>query len=218
MVVTFCMDSDPKICAKLLDNRRLNKAKLEAFQIINVLEKKRKGYSNHPIILMWADNINGLKYFYNCHIDEWVSRGKNNNMVKFDLSNEDYSLPWWFSNRQIHLSHMASLMRKDEKFYTPLFSKEEGIDEYLKYGYIWTGGLEESVINKMKNNVKQPLDKICAAFGTGVPAQYRITKDEVDKWVLSGKKINPKTGRKISESGSIFKDLEKAYKYYSNSA
>lgn len=115
MVVTFVVDDDPKICAKELDNARLGKQRLEAKQIIDNLETvSTKGFSKHPATLMWEGYTPALKYYFNCIVDEWISRGMKNEMKKYALDGkeEDIIFPWWFKNKQVQLSHVYSLYRK----------------------------------------------------------------------------------------------------------
>lgn len=42
MVNTFYIDKDPKITAKILDDKRLGKQRVEAYQIIQVLQGEKK--------------------------------------------------------------------------------------------------------------------------------------------------------------------------------
>lgn len=211
MVNTFILTNSPKECMKLLDYRRLGKQRVEAYQIINVIEDQtQQGWKNHPAAKMWKDHVNGLKYYFNCAVDEWVSRGYKNTMKKYDIpDNSESELPWWYQNVQLQKSHRASLLRKNPEFYEKLFEK----DIYYTRGYIWMGNLNEETFNKMKSEQECDLDEICAPIGSGTPSQFRYTKEEVELW-SQNKTLNPKTGRKIKESGSIYKDLEKAFKFY----
>lgn len=220
MVNTFILTDSPVETMKLLDTKRLGKQRVEAFQILSALkvykeneeqeEKKTIGYINHPIVKMWIGYTDGLKYYLNCAIDEWISRGYVNNMLKYDVDSKAI-LPWWVYNRQVQLSHIASLLRKDPKHYRSLQSEET--EDYLKTGYIWTCNLSEDYVSKLKIGETCNLEKVCTPIGTGAPAQYRYTKEDVDKWI-ENKNINPKTGRGIKQTGSIYKDLEKASSFY----
>lgn len=50
-------------------------------------------------------------------IDEWVSRGYNNTMVKFGTK-PDVKMPVWFGDKDFHASHRSNLLRKDAAFYS----------------------------------------------------------------------------------------------------
>jgi hypothetical protein len=60
---TFLPYKDFKKSAKVLDNKRLGKQRVEAFQILNILlgRTKTKGWRNHPAVLMWKGHSNALK-------------------------------------------------------------------------------------------------------------------------------------------------------------
>jgi hypothetical protein len=209
MVNTFILSNDPKECATKLDPKRLGKQRVEAYQTINIIESNttKKGFSNHPLVLMWKDYCNGLKYYCNCMIEEWVKQGYKNTMKLYDnVSVKD--LPWWYSNKQVQYSNMASLNRKDPSFYEFKYP-----DEYNDHGYIWINKLNNDQLEKMKKDEFLELKDICSPIGTGAPAQFRVTKEEALNW-FSNKNINPKTNRKIKENSSIYNMYNKAYIFY----
>lgn len=223
MVNTFVTDNDPIQCAKNLDYRRLGKQRVEAFQLLNVLLKRTetKGWSSHPALLMWKGYENGLKYYLNCMIEEWINRGYNNTMeyeVYDTVSNDGSSenivilMPWWFNCYQLQLSHKCSLLRKDYDHYSEVFhiTKEEK-DKYFLKGYVWPSKLEYKEKILLKQN-KLPFSSF-EPLGAGTPAQYRISVEILEEWLLN-KNINPLSKRKIIAKGAIYKDYEKAAKYH----
>lgn len=222
MVNTFCLDNDPKVCAKLLDYRRLGKQRVEAMQIIDAINSlesndEKVAWKNHPAVKMWMHSdtkiqkqyLNALKYYLNCMIDEWVNRGYKNEM-KHKKVIEPVIMPWWFTNKYIQLTHKCSLMRKDEKYYS--FLETDETKENIKYGYIWPSHLTDKQVEKLKGKVSS-IAKYCDPIGCGAPVQYVISKELAYKW-HENKNVNPKTGRKISSTGKIYLDYKKAYKFY----
>lgn len=209
MVNTFILTDDPKECAKRLDPKRLGKQRVEAFQIIKVLINKSTGHSNHPCTKMWQEHLDGLKYYTNCMIDEWISRGYKNTMLKYDNVDAS-SLPWWYSNKQIHYANMASLVRKDPNYYTSFTYPSV----YDKFGYIWMNHLTDLQKTNMKQGQVLDVTDICDPIGKGAPSHFRLTRDQANKWALD-KNTNPLTGRKIISSGQIYKDFVDAFTYYS---
>jgi Pyrimidine dimer DNA glycosylase len=161
MVNTFIISNDPRQTFKILDMRRLGKQRLEARTIIQILEgtSKGRGYANHPITKMWTGYVDGLKFYFNCCIDEWAGRGYKNTMEKYELPSETPPLPWWFFNEQVHEAMKASLLRKDEKYYSSRISLTS--QEYSKFGYVWTNRLTKEQVQDMKNGVVIPLEEIC---------------------------------------------------------
>ena len=83
----------------------------------------------------------------------------------------------------------------------------------MKYGYIWTNKLSDKQVEDMKNGIELPLEDICEGLGSGVPAKFRITKDECIEW-LKDKTINPASGRNISKNGKIYKDFVSVSMFY----
>lgn len=123
---------------KVLDNKRLGKQRVEAMQIINAITgvprkdgKVYKGWLNHPCSVMWKDYVPALKLYHNLCIDEWVSRGFKNNMVKYDIPSK-IEMPHWLGHTEFHGSHRSNLLRKDFAFYS-----QNGWDDDPKKPYYW---------------------------------------------------------------------------------
>jgi len=73
---TFLPYSDFRKSLESLDNKRLGKQRVEAYQIISAITgrlrkdgKPYKGWLNHPCSVMWRDYVNALKQYYNDSID-----------------------------------------------------------------------------------------------------------------------------------------------------
>jgi hypothetical protein len=149
-MMTFIVVGDLALNAELLDNTRLGKQRVEALQIINaILGNAGAGWRSHPATLAWKPYLNGLKYYANCIIAEWVKRGNNNNMPYFEIPSV-VLMPWWVKWDKLHQSHRAMLMRKDPFYYRTKFTVDP---EYMQYGYIWP----HSVTNR-----DLPLDQLTA--------------------------------------------------------
>jgi hypothetical protein len=238
MVVTFVMGSLEYICESL-DRKRLNKQKIEANQILNASLGLTKGWSNHPAVLMWKGYSNALKHYFNEITRACIQRGFNNTMPLYEFTEEqlnnieyqtvqDYLqngippeastdkiiFPWWFEWKPLIYSHQASLLRKNPKYYNFIFYKCNDyeferieLQEYLFLGYLWPHKLTNEQIQNFTPNY-------CDKIGTGAPAIYRWTKEEVTDW-LEDVYTNPKTGRTIKPTKSgVYSDLKKAAKLY----
>lgn len=118
---TFLPYEDFKQSAKVLDYRRLGKQRLEAYQILQILLKRKSGWKNHPAVLMWQNYENALKLYFNICVQEWVARGYKNNYKLFKI--KSYTLPDWIGSN-IHSSHRANLLRKNYEFYSKYGWKE----------------------------------------------------------------------------------------------
>lgn len=238
MVVTFVIGSLEYI-GYTLDRKRLNKQKVEANQILKASLGLTKGWVNHPAVLMWKGYPNALKHYFNEITHACIYRGFKNNMEFYEFSQEqinnieyqtiqDYLdngipteasidkiiFPWWFQWKPLIYSHQASLLRKNSKYYDLSFYMfddyefdRDELSEYLELGYLWPHKLSREQIENFSPSY-------CDEIGTGAPATYRWTRDEVEEW-LNDMYTNPKTGRSIKPSKTgVYSDLKKASKLY----
>lgn len=107
---------------KCLDGKRLNKQKVEAYQIYKCLKdiprkdgKPYKGWKNHPIVKMWKGYESALALYLNACIDECINRGYKNTIDKIQVI--DIIYPSWFGNESFHASHRSNLLRKNKEYY-----------------------------------------------------------------------------------------------------
>ncbi len=114
-----------------LDYRRLGKQRVEAFQILNALAGKSKGWTNHPATRMWRGYEAALGWYKDLCIEEWIRRGYKNTM-KMEESHRAIVMPEWLGREDIHASHRSNLLRKDPDFYGVL-----GWDEPHDLEYVW---------------------------------------------------------------------------------
>jgi hypothetical protein len=140
---TFLTHNDPSTVAKMLDNRRLGKQRLEAIQIarnlLGLTETKKKGWSNHPAVKMWRNHEPYLvKIYLRAILDEWNKRGFKNEKCEEHykelyrhVASRSPVQPRWFSE-PLFESHRSRLIQKDPEFYRPLFP---GTPEDLEY--VW---------------------------------------------------------------------------------
>ena len=70
------------------------------------------GLRNHPIVVLWHTYTDALGEYINAHIDEWVARGYNNTMVKYELPKK-YDYPDWVNQPEFHRTMRARLREKE---------------------------------------------------------------------------------------------------------
>ena len=99
-----------------LDYRRLGKQRVEAFQILNALAGKSKGWVNHPATKMWRGYEAALRFYKDLCIEEWIRRGYKNTM-KVDEAYGAILMPHWLGNEKFHSSHRSNLLKKDADYY-----------------------------------------------------------------------------------------------------
>lgn len=103
-----------------MDYRRLGKQRVEAKQLIDLLEGKTdNNWKTHPAYKMWEGHTEALKLYYNHIVMEWISRGYKNNMPLYsvDICTKDDFLPDWFGRKDFHDAHKSNLLRKDKEYY-----------------------------------------------------------------------------------------------------
>jgi len=112
--------------AKSLDNKRLGKQRVEAYQILKALRgdyNETGAWVNHPATVMWRGNEFDLALYGLTISVEWYERGfEDTLMYKFiDIMNQyesSYnSYPWWVTNELLLTTHQSNLMRKDSGYY-----------------------------------------------------------------------------------------------------
>jgi hypothetical protein len=113
---TFLPDPDFVASAAILDNRRLGKQRLEAYQLLRTLRGLSSGWRHHPAVAMWRGYEDALGLYTNAMIDEWVRRGFKNTMGRVS-SPELVHMPPWLGDPSFHASHRANLLRKDPIYY-----------------------------------------------------------------------------------------------------
>ena len=129
---TFLPFYDFEHCAMVLDDRRLGKQRIEAKQIIQVLDNPdAKGWRNHPAVRMWDGHIMSLCFYGLAMCTEWSRRGFRDNtrdwfearcvseIAKLEASqlNIDSRKPQWMADARLYVSHASNLIRKDPHYY-----------------------------------------------------------------------------------------------------
>jgi hypothetical protein len=117
--------------AAVLDRQRLGKQRVEAYQIMHALAV-RGGWSNHPIVKMWAGYEDALKLYSNLMVEEWIRRGYRNSMEIYDITGSTIKSPWWLGIEEFHASHRAALLAKDYPHYS-----KYGWSETPCINYVW---------------------------------------------------------------------------------
>lgn len=107
--------------AKVLDNKRLGKQRVEVLQLLKaILDPDAKGWKNHPCSVMWRNNEVGLIRYGVAICDEWRTRGFNDTCREKILAWQPLARggdPSWLGDEALHASHRANLLRKDPTWY-----------------------------------------------------------------------------------------------------
>lgn len=135
---TFLPSKDFRESAKILDNKRLGKQRVEAMQILNCLSpSSTSSWANHPTVRMWKGYEFALKEYYNAIVEEWIWRGFHNTMVIYQLFGP-YDYPPWLQDPRLCYSHRCRLMQKN-----PLCYKQYNWEVDIKAPYWWPVPLKD---------------------------------------------------------------------------
>jgi hypothetical protein len=122
-VQTFLPYPDFLASARVLDNRRLGKQRVETLQILNALTNSSYGWQNHPAVKMWRGHTAHLVLYGLAICAEWKRRGFNDTCAEkiaaFMPSDcENAQPPRWLGNADFHASHRSNLLRKEPAHYS----------------------------------------------------------------------------------------------------
>lgn len=140
---TFLPYPDLRLSCQLLDDRRLGKQRVEAFQILRALTWSQYAWKNHPAVRMWRGFVPALVEYGLAACREWTRRGHADTVAQalLDWSGgrapRDAPLPLWFGLQALHRSHRCALLRKDPHWYGPLFAALGHGDEPDDPDYLW---------------------------------------------------------------------------------
>lgn len=120
-----------------LDNKRLGKQRVEAYQIISAITNRKKldgtpykGWVNHPCTIMWKKYLNALREYHNLAISIWIERGFNNTM-EIEKISDKIQYPDWLGFEKFHSSHRSNLLKKDFSHYSKFGWTESNDKHYL---------------------------------------------------------------------------------------
>jgi hypothetical protein len=126
--------------AKVLDQKRLGKQRVEVLQLLNAISKIKnkepvRGWKNHPCTRMWKDYSNALVFYGVAICTEWINRCYNDtclDKINFHYNEkEPMVIPKWLGNPDLHLSHKSNLIQKDPFFYGNMWPNVPNNLEYV---------------------------------------------------------------------------------------
>jgi len=159
---TFLPYADYSATAAVLDNQRLNKQALEAWQIMMTLlaldpagdYREPKGWRNHPAVKLWRGHESALLDYTGAMVAEWVSRGYKSTI--YDKAQATYEVamlrglvndnqpaeqPEWANDPsfldRFTSSHRTALLAKNYEWYKQFNWPEDTGVAPETYEYIW---------------------------------------------------------------------------------
>jgi hypothetical protein len=148
-VQTFLPYADFAATARVLDQRRLGKQRVETIQVLRGLTVPGYGWRHHPAVRMWTGYEEALVRYGLEICRRWCALGHNDTCAATLTAElrtvngrarprtqerlaEAGQLPPWLGDPALHLSHRSALVRKDPEFYGPIFP---GVPADLPY--VW---------------------------------------------------------------------------------
>jgi hypothetical protein len=135
---TFLPYAEFTATARVLDNRRLGKQRVETIQVVRALTVAGYGWRHHPAAAMWAGYEEALVRYGLDICAVWCELGNADTCATTLLADltrgtgvsapRDQAalaaageLPPWLGDHAFHRSHQSALLRKDPAHYRPVF-------------------------------------------------------------------------------------------------
>lgn len=146
--------------ASVLDNKRLHKQTLEAWQCLLTIthldpegnNREPKGWSSHPVVRMWRGYETVFAAYAICTHDEWRRRGYKSTLLPKILGtydkavalgriSSDYVLPPWMTDieyfSRLCSTHRTALLCKNYEWYSKFGWSEDPGYKPETYEYLW---------------------------------------------------------------------------------
>lgn len=189
MVNTFLPYPEYVKSARDLDNKRLGKQRVEAYQIlkVNLGLSPGKGWVNHPAAIMWRGYEGHLCEYAIAICDEWTGRGFKDSIkeqvmkIIETLPEAAFEKPWWLGIPEFHESHQSNLVRKDCLHYVYQIAGDKS--------YLWP---RSDRTLKTKEQIHE--DKVLLQNKQGGRKRRSVVSDSKRKGTGSTKRRVSKTG------------------------
>jgi hypothetical protein len=132
---TFLPYADFAASARCLDDVRLGKQRVEAYQVIRTLDGVTSGWRHHPVVKMWRGYEGALVRYGLVVCTEWTHRGRADSVhdkLLVHARTEPCVAPPWLGDEALHASHRSNLLRTD-----PLWYGRCGWTEPADLPYVW---------------------------------------------------------------------------------
>lgn len=114
--------------ARVLDDKRLGKQRVENIQIMKALTLPEYGWKNHPAVKQWKSFELQLYYYHLAIVDEWLYRGFKDTtfgsmndiicpLLQEGVIEKNDDPPVWLGMNKYHASHRSNLLSKDLEWY-----------------------------------------------------------------------------------------------------
>jgi hypothetical protein len=149
-----------ELTAHHLDNKRLHKQTLEAWQCLMTMckldpnneHREPKGWTNHPVVRMWRGYETLFVSYISATYFEWISRGYKSTLLDKTYRTYDKALelgrisselivPPWMADTKYYAdlcsTHRTALLCKNYDWYKQFGWPEDAGEQPPTYDYIW---------------------------------------------------------------------------------
>jgi hypothetical protein len=167
--------------ARALDQQRLGKQRVEAFQMASAILDPKYGWQRHPAVEMWRGHGAALCVYGMVVCRVWRERGFKDTMLERFIAlqylmtamGERIEKPKWIGDENLHRSHRSNLVRKDPGFYS-FFNEPPDLE------YIWPDGMKRSGV---RAEVRQKVaNSITCRGGCGGRKGFSNRGDGKNQW------------------------------------
>lgn len=146
--------------ARVLDNKRLHKQALEAWQCLMTMTKldpngehrDPKGWNSHPVVKMWRGYETALVDYIQIMVTEWKGRGYKSTIgektdatyrraLELDRVSPEFILPPWMRDNDYYSrlcsTHRTALLCKNYEWYSQFDWPEDAGTAPDTYEYLW---------------------------------------------------------------------------------
>lgn len=158
---SFLVSTDSfEATAAALDNKRLHKQTLEAWQCLLTMckldpdgnDREPKGWSSHPVVKMWRGHETLLVSYISATYFEWRSRGYKSTLLDktfrtydkaVDLGriSSELTVPSWIQDTEyferLCSTHRVALLNKNYDWYSQFNWAEDTGTKPEGYEYLW---------------------------------------------------------------------------------
>lgn len=189
---TFMPIGDYANVSYQLDDKRLGKQRVEAYQILRALTGQSTGWIHHPATKMWKGYEYALAEYGMQMCEEWITRGFQDSLYPEFKKMHDWlpvcKEPWWVANRALQITHQSNLLRKDWGHYSPFFRVPDDLP------YLWPLPDEEAFLcGNLKERKNTDLLKNVAVYLTSqqVASLLEVSPKTISSYKARGQMPEP---------------------------
>lgn len=189
-------DPDPQTAIvqtfEMLDQQRLGKQRVEAYQILLSYEEQTKkqplkyqGWNGLPAVRMWAGHLPALCVYgiINCMV--WRRHGHSDSLLaefqkrrRVYLANDPDAVqwPWWFGHCSMVRTHQTKLYHKNSPKWVDYHQRTAPKHHVMKLPYLWPDPFDEDIFRISKAESKRSDWEIPSSWAYDVKSRIVVPR------------------------------------------